>query len=306
MKGVLLNKRESVSIQQFRENIAHGTPQFPIKVYKNDFNWYTNHIIDWHWHPEIEFAVVLSGKVECFINGSCIQVNAGEGIFINSNTMHMERPVSNNEKPLMTTVCFLPDLIGDGSADLIFRKFLRPIVNGAALKGIKLTPDIEWQRKILSILEGIFLISEKSNLDYELKFRNMLGEIWCNLITNLGENLSAPEVNRKVIINEHRLKQMLLCIHTNYKHELTVDEIAGAANISKSECFRCFRRMIDKKPITYLNEHRLKHAVNLLVATDMQITEVCFACGFNHISYFGKIFKQYYGMTPKEFRNCNT
>ncbi len=306
MEGKNIGKREGVSIQQYRENIAHGTPQFPMQVYKNDFDWYTNHIIDWHWHPEIEFAVVLKGSVECYINDTCIQVNEGEGFFINSNTMHMERPISGDEKPLMTTVCFMPDLIGDSGADLIYQKFVRPIVTDPALKGMKLIQGVEWQKKILSIVVEIFRISEQSTWGYELKFRNLLGELWYNLSLNLGKDLRAPELNRTATVNENRLKEMLTFIHMNYQREISVDEIAKAANISKSECFRCFRRMIGKKPVTYLNEHRLKHAVNLLISTDKQITEICFACGFNHISYFGKIFKQYYAMTPKQFRKENT
>ena len=96
---------------------------------------------------------------------------------------------------------------------------------------------------------------------------------------------------------------MLSYIYENYQNETAVEDIARAANISKSECFRCFRTMIGKKPVAFLNEYRLKKALELLSATDMQITEVCLACGFGHISYFGKLFREAYGMSPREYRN---
>ena len=96
---------------------------------------------------------------------------------------------------------------------------------------------------------------------------------------------------------------MLSFIYENYQNEISVEDIANAANISKSECFRCFRSMIEKKPIEFLNEYRLKKALELLTAADMPVTEVSLSCGFGHISYFGKLFREVYGMSPREYRN---
>lgn len=303
MNDELFHSGAQNSIQQFRETVVHGTPQFPMQIYKNDFSWYVNHIIDWHWHPEIEIAVVLSGSVACYINDMRIDVDEGEGFFINSNTMHRETPLSEAERPIMTTVCFLPEFIGDCGSDLIFRKYICPIVGDASLKGIKLSPETDWQRDIIGIVRRLYDMSGENSWGYELKCRNLLSELWYGLSTNLRREPASSEYNRKYAINEKRLKEMLSFIHSNYQREISVDEISRSANISRTECFRCFRSMIDKKPVAYLNEYRLRHAVNLLITTDMQITEICFSCGFNHISYFGKLFRQFYGMTPKQFRN---
>lgn len=303
MNNVLTAPYISNDINQFRETVVHGTPQFPMQIYKNDFLRYVNHIIDWHWHPEIEIAVVLSGAVSCFINDTLIEIHEGDGFFINSNTMHKEVPLYEYIRPIMTTVCFLPDFIGDCGSDLIFRKYIRPIVGDTSLKGIKLSQKVPWQNNILNIIKAMFDESDVQSWGYELKYRNMLGELWYTLSLNLHSQNCGAEISHKSFVNEKRLKDMISFMQTNYQRDITIDEIAKSANISKSECFRCFKSMIDKKPITYLNEFRLKQAVRLLMTTDMQITEICFYCGFNHISYFGKLFRSCYGMTPKQFRN---
>lgn len=293
------------NINRFRETVAHGTPDFPMKIYKNDFSWYDNRTIDWHWHPEIEIALVISGKVTCYINDIKIDVNEGDGFFINSNTMHKEIPFDENEHPIMTTICFLPDFIGDCGSDLIYRRYIRPIVGDSSLKGLKLSDNIDWQHEMLTIVRNLSAGFDCELWGFELRCRNMISDLWYKLALNLHMEPHTAVVDHKINVNEKRLKKMLSFIHSNFPKELSVDEIAKSANISKSECFRCFRNMIDKKPITYLNEYRLKYAVKLLLTTDMQITEICFACGFNHISYFGKIFRRYYNMSPKEFRNNN-
>lgn len=286
---------------RYRESAVHGTPKFPMRVYANDFSWYAGHVIDWHWHPEIEIAVVLSGRVRCHISDMVIEVGEGEGFFINSNTMHMETPIEGQPEPIMTTVVFMPEFIGDCGEDLIYKRYIRPMTADTAIRGFKLSGQIPWQEEILSRVRELFGLAQDRSWGYELLLRNMIGQIWYTLAVNLriGQSEALPQSSG---LAESRIKEMLSFIHENYGSDITVEDIAAAANISKSECFRCFRSTISKKPIEYLNEYRLKKASELLISGDMPVTEICLACGFNHISYFGKMFRQQYGMTPRQFR----
>jgi len=52
----------------------------------------------------------------------------------------------------------------------------------------------------------------------------------------------------------------------------------------------------------YLNERRIKMAEALLRDEEMNVTEVCFAVGFNDLSYFDRVFRQAKGMTPSSYR----
>ena len=287
--------------QRFRENTMHGTPQFPLQVYVNNFDWYVNRIIDWHWHPELEFMVMLSGDVQFYLNDKCFEIHDGEGMFVNSGTMHMERPLREGTSPIMHTVCFLSEFIGDCGENLIYTKYIRPVTDRESLSGMKLSPDIPWQAEILARLRRLYGLLRDTPFGYELEMRNLISEIWLRLAVNVCSEDSGSK-SKRTLLSEKRLKQMMSFIHENYRRDLSIEEIARSANISKSECFRCFSRIIDKKPIAYLNEYRLKNAAVLLSTTDMQITEVCLNCGFSHISYFGKLFRRFYGMTPKEFR----
>lgn len=287
-------------IGRYRENAVHGTLDFPMKIYENNFSWYVNNIIEWHWHPEIEIAVVLSGRVVCHINDMVIEAEAGEGFLINSNVMHMELP-AEGEDPRMITAVFMPEFVGDCGEELIYKRYVRPIVSDQSLQGFILSEEIPWQRQILDSVRMLYSLSRSREWGYELRSRNIVGEIWYAIAVNLDIVRSEPQTAPPGS-GQQRIKTMLSYIHENYSSDITVGDIAAAANISKSECFRCFRSTIRKKPVTYLNEYRLKKAAELITGTDMQITQICFSCGFNHISYFGKMFRQYYGMTPKEFR----
>lgn len=286
-----------------RESAVHGMPDYPMQVYVNHFRWCPEHLIGWHWHPELEISVVLSGEVEIFINNTGYKLTAGEGFFINKGVMHKQAAVPVGEEyPVLATICFLPDFIGDCGGDLIYRKYVLPIIRDKTLRCMKLSPESEWQSGIIESVKRVCELSEERHFGYELRCRDLIGEIWCSLAENIGE-APAASADRRTITGEKRLKKMLSYIYENYQNEITVEDIARAASISKSECFRCFRLMIGKKPVAFLNEFRLKKALELLTAADMHITEVCLACGFGHMSYFGKLFREAYGMSPREYRS---
>ncbi|WP_394916419.1 helix-turn-helix domain-containing protein [uncultured Robinsoniella sp.] len=74
------------------------------------------------------------------------------------------------------------------------------------------------------------------------------------------------------------------------------------ANISTRECSRCFQRCIKLSPMNYLNEHRIRMAAQMLLQTNKSIMTISECCGFSSSSYFGKIFQDYMGCTPKNYR----
>lgn len=84
--------------------------------------------------------------------------------------------------------------------------------------------------------------------------------------------------------------------------DISIDDMAKTACISRTECFRCFREILNKTPSEYLNEYRLAMAATLLSDTDKTLSDICYSCGFKSPSYFGKRFKERSGMSPKKYR----
>jgi len=64
-----------------------------------------------------------------------------------------------------------------------------------------------------------------------------------------------------------RVKKILRYIHENYNKKLTADDIANHANISRGECFRCFKQLMNMTPVEYITEYRLQRAAELLRET---------------------------------------
>lgn len=99
------------------------------------------------------------------------------------------------------------------------------------------------------------------------------------------------------------MKKFLGYIAKHYMEEISLENLACAANVSKSECLRCFKQSLKTTPYKYLMNFRLEKAAELLKETSNSITEIAIMTGFNQSSYFGKCFKLKTGYAPKEYRN---
>lgn len=93
-----------------------------------------------------------------------------------------------------------------------------------------------------------------------------------------------------------RMQKFLQYISEHYGEDISLDGLAARANVSKSECLRCFKASMQTTPYKYLTEYRLAKAAELLRSTDEPIGHIADSVGFHQISHFGKCFKEKTGL----------
>jgi AraC-like DNA-binding protein len=91
-------------------------------------------------------------------------------------------------------------------------------------------------------------------------------------------------------------------ILANLDERLTVEELSKIAYMSKSSFFRSFRNEMGISPVDFINGERIKLAVCLLKRGDLNIQQIAIRCGFNSASYFTRMFKKHYGISPASFQ----
>ena len=99
-----------------------------------------------------------------------------------------------------------------------------------------------------------------------------------------------------------RMQKFLQYISEHYGEDVSLDILAGSANVSKSECLRCFKASMQTTPYKYLTEYRLSKAADLLKNSDEPIGDIADSVGFRQISHFGKCFREKTGLSPREYR----
>ncbi len=99
-----------------------------------------------------------------------------------------------------------------------------------------------------------------------------------------------------------RLSGVIGYIHQHFADEITLDDLAKVANMSRRTITREFRSALDVSPIDYLIRERVNRAIDLLRYSDITVTEAAYMVGFQDSNYFTRKFRALTGHTPREAR----
>ena len=280
---------------------AVNEESYPVVVTRDYFKHYIKGAVGWHWHDAMEFAVVLSGDVDFYVNETSISLHGGEGVFINTGSLHQAVIHDDMGEAAMFSITVPKEAIAPKDT-FIYQKYVSTVLEDKSLCGFALRPDCDWQKPLLSKLNSIYALASHPCFAYEMQLQILINDAWYQLLLQRERlcKTAAPSLEKEK--SEQRIKAMLTYIQENYAMELTIQDIADSAGISKSECFRCFQNVVHKKPVTYVNEYRIDRAMHLLETTKLSVAEVCHLCGFHHESYFGKWFRRATGLTPLQYK----
>ncbi|TKH26670.1 AraC family transcriptional regulator, partial [Bacillus wiedmannii] len=96
-------------------------------------------------------------------------------------------------------------------------------------------------------------------------------------------------------------------IESHIDDPLSIEELADVAGFSKFHFHRIFKGIVDEPLSRYVNRLKLERATNLLTyRTDMTITHIAYHFGFTDSAVFSRTFKNYYGVSPLQYRNDNS
>jgi len=99
----------------------------------------------------------------------------------------------------------------------------------------------------------------------------------------------------------HRAKEF---IAASFEEPITIDEMAGVACLSTNHFLRTFRQAFRQTPHQFLTAQRLDRARNLLLHTDLPVTEICLSVGFESLGSFSSLFRRKLGASPEQFRRA--
>jgi len=102
--------------------------------------------------------------------------------------------------------------------------------------------------------------------------------------------------------SQPKLVEVVTLMEANIHEPLTLDELAEHANTSRRQLERLFQRYLGCPPTRYYLDLRLARARQLLLQTDMPITDVAVACGFVSPPHFTKCYHDHFGHSPSEER----
>lgn len=240
-----------------------------------------------HFHKCYELFILFDGEVEMVIQDKVYQGSAGNVLLVPAE--HFHRTVCKR-KCTRVVINFSYEYL-----NLFYsRKTIAEMLKCFDLTFIQLDKEVS---------ATIFKLSNDV-IDAENDGIRMLrlGEILYTLCENMNYDLSEKDNSPSLML----ASDILSFINDNYKSLFEIGEIADKFYISREHLCRLFKKYTGLTVISYINSCKLKSAQRMLKETKKSIVEISDECGFSTPSYFSKVFKRNYQISPLDFRKVNS
>ena len=251
----------------------------------------------WHYHPEMELALILKGRGTRIVGDSVEHFEAGDLCVLGPNLPHCWISDPNQETGSHAiAIQFLPDFLGEkafASPELhAIRQLLIRARRGLRFDGpsravlrekmieIARLPSGHWQR-VPQLLWLLGLLAENSHA--------------APLATDRPEPAADQNDRRRI----SRVMALTNVAPDEFPSQKVVDD---AMRLSPAAFSRFFRQHMGKTYVDYIIDLRLAHVCRGLMESDASIIEAAFAAGFSTLSNFNRQFRRRKGCTPRQWR----
>lgn len=324
---------KTLALEQ-KEDAHHGKALFPLQKYITQLDK-EHPVVTTHWHDEAEFTLVKEGSAEYQINLEDYAITAGDLVFIQPRILHtialnsteqiqqkyfqmeqyQQKPFqlesfqtehfqleSFQTKPFQPehfqseTYVFHLNYLGANATDICATRYLLPLMNEEYTLPCHISPDHPAYASLNAIFSQINGLYEETPPGYELAIKScLLQAIFLLLPYGVsGKNQDTDSASEK-------LKTVLDYIHLHYADALSIKELAAQCYFSEYYFMRFFKKHMHMTVIEYLNNLRMEKAVELFEQGHTSIIEVSMSVGFHSLSYFHKVFREKFSITPKQF-----
>ncbi len=244
-----------------------------------------------HMHAYFELYYLLDGTRKCFINHSFYTLNPHDMMLIRGGDLHHTSYLTENSHERIVVYFdeyVLNRLYDTYGRDTILSCFQYP----------KCSIPEKDQSYLLELLTSMSHQQELMDNYSVTILQNRLEELLLYLLRLQKATLHDVEDPSE----DSDITTAARYICENFQTELTLEAVAGRANMSPTYFSKKFKAMTGFGFKEYLNTIRLKEAARKLKDSNQPITEIALQCGFNDSNYFGDIFKKVYGISPRAFR----
>lgn len=253
-----------------------------------------------HSHDYIEMIYMCSGSTTHMINGTKqVVLEKGDLLFLNQHAVHEIEPAG--EFDLAVNFIILPEFFDKAFAMIEEENVIRDFMVGFLRKKSGSADFIYFRvadlLPVQNLIENMIwsLVHRQSNV------RNInqttMGLLMLTL-TNYTERIegqSAAQYEKGLMFT------VLRYVEEHYKNgsltelaEQMNQSVAGLSRLIKQQCGRNFQQLMQQK--------RFSQASFLLMTTTLSVEEIILAVGYDNSSYFYRVFREKYGMTPKQYR----
>lgn len=185
---------------------------------------------------------------------------------------------------------FGEDFLGKNQLSAI-RSMLKKSAGGIAFSQLCIMRVFHRIERLAHMESNFYCVLELLTILYELATTDE----YTVLSNSTFANVSPQSDSRRVVKVQDYIKK-------HYREEIRLSDLAELVGMTPTAFSRFFKLRTGRLVSDYIIDVRLGFATRILVDSTNSVSEICYDCGFNNVSYFNRIFKKKKGCSPTEFR----
>jgi AraC family L-rhamnose operon transcriptional activator RhaR/AraC family L-rhamnose operon regulatory protein RhaS len=281
------------NIARAKSHFKRGLPPLALVWIRQQDN------IPLHQHNFHELVIILSGKGVHSTDTESYPIQAGDVFLVRPGTAHGYHDTAGLE---LANILYLPDQLHLPEFDLPdtpgYHAFFE--LEPALRRQHRFKSRLTVPRDTLGTLRQLVLQLETELADPQPGSGHIACACFMQIKGIIARSYSSKESPQATTLL--RIGQLLSFIERNYAVELTLDQLAEQASMSKSTLNRTFHKILRMSPVNYLISTRIAKATGLLRDPNARVTDVAFEVGFTDSNYFSRQFKKVTGISPLKYK----
>lgn len=274
------------------ESIPFSDSLFPIRINRDSVLTPASGYAPITWHEQLEILVFLAGSGTCVCDCRRIPCGAGDIILINPCEPHTVECASGT----LRYHCLMIDpSLYDRRDDVCSMRYL----NAVTERKVRFNNSVGDNSDIRSLIEEILEESLERETGCELVIKGDILRLFAELYRH-EQMCDSVQVGKSYDMDQ--LTPAMRYIADHYASDVTLADLAGACCMNASYFCRRFHTLTGRTAMSYLNEYRLSKAQAMLMNTSKSVSEIAQTTGFSDSSYFTRVYRALYGMSPSEAR----
>lgn len=256
--------------------------------------------IGWHFHPEYELTLFTESTGKRFIGDHTDNFGPGDLLLLGPHLPHYMRndEVYYQNDPNLRiraiVIHFSRDFVGEKFFDIPEMIPVKKLLNNAS-RGIQVYG--ETQKKIVPMMESLLHMTGYPRLMCLLDILQCIAHSGDQrLLSSLGYQNSFTHNDAE------RINSVFDYLLQHFTEDIKLSAVATHIHMNTSAFCKFFKNRTGKTFSHILNEIRIGHACKLFIEEGLSVSQVCYSCGYNSLSYFNRKFKAITKYSPMEYR----
>ena len=257
-----------------------------------------------HSHAFIEIFYILDGKIDHTFNGISSTLSTGDFALIDNGSVHHFTKFKD-ENCSVINILFYPSFIdmslsnSDGFKDILCSRELQ---NSNNKSSNAIPSDLainQVYHEDNNTIKNLILNMQHEFFSCEFEYLKILKFLLITLLTYILRHMLANSITGK---NATPIDNAIAFIHNNYYRNITLSELSEISHYSPQHFCRKFKATTGYSFSEYLQKTRIDYSCRLLQHTNMKITEIANAVGYNDLQHYELLFRKYIDRSPSEHR----